>query len=63
METENINIEEFLPATKKGKKRTADDDSQMQVDESSDTFTLKAQAPKAKRTKSDVRKLSVPPHR
>lgn len=62
MDVENVNCNDFLPSVKKAKKRVAEDETQMQVD-SSDLDSHQLKAPKAKRTKSDVRKLSVPPHR
>lgn len=69
METTNINTDSFLPPTalKKTKKRSANDETEMQIDDETGIEGAKIQsssAPKAKRTKnSEVRKLAVPPHR
>ncbi|XP_039962173.1 RNA-binding protein pno1 [Bactrocera neohumeralis] len=67
MEVENINSDDFLPPTetKKAPKRSADYNTAMQVDEESPLQETKQrlQAPRAKRQKSDTRKISVPPHR
>ncbi|KAL5275687.1 PNO1 family protein [Megaselia abdita] len=69
METTNISTDSFLPpsASKKTKKRSANDDAEMQIDDATGIEGAKIQntnAPKAKRSKnSEVRKLAVPPHR
>ena len=65
METENIQVETFI-VTKKTKKRSADDEvTKMQVDCVSEIEGVqhKMHAPKAKRHKTDICKISVPPHR
>ncbi|XP_011183309.1 RNA-binding protein pno1 [Zeugodacus cucurbitae] len=67
MEVENIKGDDFLPpsVSKKAPKRSADHNTAMQVDEESPLQETKQrfQAPRAKRQKSDIRKISVPPHR
>ncbi|XP_004527116.1 RNA-binding protein pno1 [Ceratitis capitata] len=67
MEVENIKSDDFQPPTalKKATKRSAEQNTSMQIDEESLLQETKQrhQAPRAKRQKSDVRKISVPPHR
>ncbi|KAM7348809.1 RNA-binding protein pno1 [Cochliomyia hominivorax] len=64
MEVENIKVDDILP-TRSAKKRTHNDDTEMQVDETTgiEGAVRKSQPPKAKRVKSEVRKIAVPPHR
>lgn len=67
MEAENINSDDILPpsVSKKASKRPSDCNVAMQVDEESPLKDTKhrLQAPRAKRLRSDIRKISVPPHR
>lgn len=69
METTNISTDSFLPpsSSRKLKKRSANDDTEMQIDDATGIEGARIQnasAPKAKRSKnSEVRKLAVPPHR
>jgi len=64
MNVDNINVDDFLPP-KKGKKRNANQDVEMQDDQTIgiEGTEYKIEAPKAKRIKSDYRKIAVPPHR
>lgn len=64
MEVENIKVDDILPA-RTAKKRTHNEDTEMQVDESTgiEGAIRKSLPPKAKRIKSEVRKIAVPPHR
>ncbi|XP_075158315.1 RNA-binding protein pno1 [Haematobia irritans] len=64
MEVENIKVDDILP-TKVAKKRSFNDDTEMQVDEPTgiEGSVRKSQPPKAKRIKSEMRKIAVPPHR
>ncbi|XP_005184464.1 RNA-binding protein pno1 [Musca domestica] len=64
MEVENIKVDDILP-TRVAKKRSRNDDTEMQVDEATgiEGSVSKNQPPKAKRVKSEVRKIAVPPHR
>uniref|UniRef100_A0A1I8P534 K Homology domain-containing protein n=1 Tax=Stomoxys calcitrans TaxID=35570 RepID=A0A1I8P534_STOCA len=64
MEVENIKVDDILP-TRVAKKRSCHDDSEMQVDEPTgiEGVARKSQPPKAKRIKSEMRKIAVPPHR
>lgn len=64
MEVENIKVDDILP-TRVAKKRSCNDDSEMQVDEATgiEGAVRKSQPPKAKRIKSEMRKIAVPPHR
>ncbi|ALC49388.1 l-1-G0004 [Drosophila busckii] len=69
MQVDNINVDDFLPS-KKAQKRSANVDTQ-DVEMLVDTATgieggqrsSNSQAPKAKRIRSELRKVSVPPHR
>lgn len=77
IDTENINVNEFVPATKqnkssdvthtKGKKRAISEGEQMQVDEVSGIEGgAKKNTPKTKRKRHanlEVRKIPVPAHR
>ncbi|KAI8128284.1 hypothetical protein FF38_04845 [Lucilia cuprina] len=64
MEVENIKVDDILP-TRTAKKRSLNDDSEMQVDETTgiEGAVRKSLPPKAKRVKSEMRKIAVPPHR
>ncbi|TDG42989.1 hypothetical protein AWZ03_010574 [Drosophila navojoa] len=69
MEVDTINVDIFGP-TKKAKKRNAnvtDQDVEMQVDAATGIEgkerSSHGQAPKAKRIRSEMRKVAVPPHR
>ncbi|XP_054727119.1 RNA-binding protein pno1 [Anastrepha obliqua] len=67
MEVENIKSDDFLPPSelKRPTKRSANFNEAMHVDEESPLQETKQrfQAPRAKRQKSDLRRISVPPHR
>lgn len=70
MEVENIKADVFLPEKelKKAKKRSANDadTNSMQIDEATGiegATKSDTSAPRAKRTKNEIRKIGVPPHR
>lgn len=64
MDAENIKLDDILPK-RSGKKRSLNEECEMQVDDATgiEGGVRKNLPPKAKRTKSEVRKIAVPPHR
>lgn len=69
--TENINAEQFLPATNQNKNKTkkraiSEDDKMIVDDETGIEGAVKKNVPKSKRkkfTNSEFRKIAVPAHR
>ncbi|EDW75390.1 uncharacterized protein Dwil_GK20148 [Drosophila willistoni] len=72
METDNIKPDAFVPEVKKAVKRSANRDNEMQVDGDDNGAAAELLVPtssgnsgpnRAKRIRSEIRKVSVPPHR